>query len=207
MVKSKFFLIRFANIQYIMWNEWNIAGVVTRIIISLYCGYLTFFFRKKHIASKAEGMENQYFHGLMWFFGMLALVLGLLFISDYLSFAEIVDIQIKGKFVGYGPEMKEKFGLLSILLYNLMSPGYLFLSQVALIVFAAQMLPLEEMLNPKKPIFKTILVALVLMCIIYIPGVALTIFAFIILLFGYLTIILAFFVNVFITGMVIKRSS
>lgn len=190
-----------------MWDEWSIGGVITRLIVCLFCIYLTIFFRKKYVVTKTEGMPNHYFHGLMWFFGMIALVMFGLFLTDYLNSAEIANFEVKGQFEGYGPEMKEKFGLLSILLYNLMSPGYLMLSQVALLVFAAQMLPLEEMLNPKKPIFKTILIAVGLMCLIYIPGLALTIFAFIILLFGYLSLILAFFVNFIMTGMIIKRST
>lgn len=202
------FFIEWKNIFFMAFTTWGILAVISRFFVAVFCFFLMRFFFLRYKKSKAESQSpNYYYSGLTLFYGSVGIVLLFIGFQDLLQYAEILFINLETAFPDYDlAVMRGSYGWLSELLANLIRPIYLFLFIYAMIIFAIQIYPLEKFLHRKNFELWILGIAIILCATIYIPPLYLTIYAFMVLLYVIFALLLAFLVNLYLTGKIIKES-
>ncbi|MBD3349973.1 MAG: hypothetical protein GF364_00625 [Candidatus Lokiarchaeota archaeon] len=148
-------------------------AIIARILVVIVFLYMMLLFRSNYIMQKKDGFENRFLSGYAFMFLFLLgyqIVVTILEIVEYFSDFRTVELQQEFPI----PEGLALNGLV-IFLENLYKPIFILGLIALLILFAAQIYPLEKMLGWKSaPGTKAMLIISATMLLIFIPGIAWT---------------------------------
>ncbi|MHA1872185.1 MAG: hypothetical protein ACTSXF_14660, partial [Promethearchaeota archaeon] len=196
-----------------MENE-TIYALIARFLLIPFYIYLVYFFRKKYLESKKAGFENKFIIG---FAVMFLVILGY---QTFTAFYELLGYLnpsysnfLEGKFPGTDTqEFKQTLWIFA----NLASlPLYIVGESAFLVIYAAQIYPLEIILNLKrKPLSKLLYITAALLLLIFIQPIRESYIALILIALWVLELLIAFFFNLGIniklavksTGVVRRRA-
>jgi hypothetical protein len=184
-------------------NTLRLLAFIARMVAMSVFGYLYVYFKKAYDESKKTEMRNTYFLGFMLLFGILTLFN--LFYGLYGLYNEIsaTTINLDQNFAWW-----ENPGNALDELKNQMRPLYLSFYFFLTCILAAQVYPLEQAMNWKKsPFSKTMILFGSGVWLLFIPAVAYTMVAYVIIGLSWLSFVMGFLLNIGVNIKIYKVSA
>ena len=170
----------------------RLLGFIARMIMTGVFCYLFIYFKKAYDESKKSEVRNTYFLGFMLLFTILALFNLLYGLYGFYNELAATVIDIEQNFSWW-----EDPGTAVDILANQMRPLFLTFYFFFACILAAQVYPLEQAMNWEKSPFSKIMVIFGSgVWLLYIPAIAYSMFAFVIIGLCWLSLLMGFSLNI-----------